>query len=75
MLFGLELVEGKDAPAEMKEKEGDNKRGKTVGLLLRLTLLLYNTGKVVILDSGFCVLKVLIKLCKVGVFAAAVIKK
>ena len=33
------------------------------------------TGELVILDSGFCVLKAIIELRKVGVFASAVIKK
>jgi hypothetical protein len=33
------------------------------------------SGKVVILDSGFCVLQALVELRKVGVFASAVVKK
>lgn len=36
---------------------------------------LWHTGKVVILDSGFCVVKGLIELQKKGVFASALIKK
>jgi Transposase IS4 len=48
--------------------------GKTVGLLLRLTKTICDAGKVVILDSGFCVLKALIALKTYGIFAAAVIK-
>ena len=36
---------------------------------------MYTTGKIVILDSGFCVLEGLIALRKVGVFAGALIKK
>jgi hypothetical protein len=35
----------------------------------------FSTGWYVILDSGFCVLKALIQLNKVGMFACAVIKK
>jgi Transposase IS4 len=46
-----------------------------VGLLQRLTRPLWHTGKVVVLDSGFCVLMALIELRKRGVFAAALIKK
>jgi len=74
ILYSLELVEGKDKPRERPEPEF-NELGKTVGLLLRLTQQLWGTGKVVVLDSGFCVLKGLIELKKKGVFAAALIKK
>ena len=74
IMFQIELVEGKDAPVERGQPE-HNEMGKTVGLLLRLTKPLRGTGKVVILDSGFCVLKALIELRKVGVFGSAVIKK
>ena len=73
VLYGLELVEGKDSPAEI-DKEFDG-LGKTVGLLLRLTKNIWATGKVIILDSGFCVLKGIIELFKKGVFASALIKK
>ena len=57
ILFAFELVEGKDTPKEKRVKEGDNKGGKTVGLLLRLCLGLYSIGKVVVLDSRFCILR------------------
>ena len=70
----MELVEGKDHPKERKQK-GDDKGGKTVGLLLRLCQHLYSSGKIVVLDSGFCVLRALIELRKVGVLATAIIKK
>ena len=35
----------------------------------------FATGRYVIIDSGFCVLKGLIQLRKKGIFACAVIKK
>jgi Transposase IS4 len=35
----------------------------------------YTAGKIVILDSEFCVLKMLTELCKKNVFAVVVIKK
>ena len=73
ILWFVELVEGKDQPPEIP-KEHDN-NGKTVGLLLRMTRPIWSTGKVVILDSGFCVLKGIIELMKKGVFASALIKK
>jgi hypothetical protein len=44
-----------------------DEKGKTVGLLLRLTRSIWNTGRLVILDSGFCVLKGIIELKKKGV--------
>ena len=74
ILFQVELVEGKDQPRARGQKQF-NKLGKTVGLLLRLTKPLWSTGKVVVLDSGFCVLKGIVELKKRGVFAAALIKK
>jgi hypothetical protein len=73
ILWALEIVEGKDAPPQVVPEHND--KGKTVGLLLRLTQLLYATGKVVILDSGFCVLQGILELAKRGVFASALIKK
>ena len=36
---------------------------------------MYSTGKIVILDSGFCILRTIIKLKKMGVYASAMIKK
>jgi hypothetical protein len=68
------MVEGKDAPCGVI-KEFEDRDGATVGLLLRLMKPFFYTGMALVLDSGFCVLKGLIELRKVGVFAAAVIKK
>ena len=70
----MELVEGKDHPKEYAPPEYST-LGATVGLLLRLTKLLWHTGKVVVLDSGFCVLQGIVELKKRGVYAAALIKK
>jgi Transposase IS4 len=74
VMFGIEMVEGKDAPTEAPAKQFDN-MGKTVGLLLRLIKPLWGTAKMVVLDSGFCVLKGIIELKKRGVYAASLIKK
>ena len=46
-----------------------------VGLLLRMLLPIFHLSFVVILDSGFCVLKGIVELHKKGVFASALIKK
>jgi len=69
-MFGIELVEGKDRPKQIPT-QCTHKDGPTVGLLLRLTKLIHGTGKVVILDSGFCVLKGIVLLMKLGVCASA----
>ncbi len=74
LMFGVELVEGKDEPPENPMHDYEH-MGRTVGLLLRLTKSMWGTAKMVVLDSGFCVLKGIIELKKRGVFAAALIKK
>ena len=48
---------------------------KTVSLLLRLCESIFQTGKLIVLDSGFCVLNSIISLKKFGVFASALAKK
>jgi hypothetical protein len=75
IMYWIELVEGKDRPPELGQPEHNTSLGKTVGLMLRMCQSIYHSGKLVILDSGFCVLKGIIELKKVGVFASALIKK
>ena len=72
ILFAMELVEGKDRPTQLPSPPPHM---KTTSLLLELCKSLYGSGKVIVLDSGFRVLKALIALKKVGVFAHAVINK
>ena len=72
VMFAIELVEGKDRP---KELPSPPKAKETSQLLLDLCSTLYGIGKIVVLDSGFCVSKALVALKKVGVFAHALIKK
>ena len=74
IIWSLELREGKDRPPQLNNKQFDD-LGKTVGTLLRLTEPVWGSGKVFILDSGFCVLKAIVELQKKGIFAAALIKK
>ena len=74
IVFAIELAKGKDRPKELPKRIGDE-HGPTVGLLLRLTKLLCGTGKIVILDSGVCVLHRIIELFKKGVCSSALIKK
>lgn len=73
-MFAIEIVEGKDAPKERGNLEF-HQNGKTSGLLLMLCLSIFHTRKVVILDSGFCVLSTIIVLKKMGVYASLLIKK
>ena len=74
ILYRMELVEGKSRPRE-RENEKFHECGKTASLLLRLTEPIFNTGKIIILDSGFCVLEAVIALKKKGIFASALVKK
>jgi len=74
IIFRVDLVEGKDQPPE-KPKEFSREHTKTVATVLRLAKPLFGTGTVIIMDSGFCVLKVIIALLSFGVYLSALIKK
>ena len=74
IIWQVDLREGKDHPAHLGKKEFDE-LGSTVGTLLRLSKPVHGTGKIFVLDSGFCVLQGLIELKKRGCFAHALIKK
>jgi hypothetical protein len=67
------MVEGRDHPPQVAERW--SKLGKMTGLFLRMLAIYFSTGRYVILDSGYCVLKSLVELKKIGIFACAVIKK
>lgn len=61
--------------APLRTQEYDE-YGKTGGLLLRMLKLYFASGRYVVLDSGFCVLKAILALKTVGgLFAGALIKK
>ena len=74
IMYAIELVKGKDCPPQLAP-EMFSEHGKTAGLLLRLTKSIHHSGRVVIMDSGFCVLQALVKLASFGVYSSAVIKK
>ena len=74
IIFHMEMMEGKWRPKELGQMEFE-RLGKTVGLLLRMTRPIWNTGRVVILDSGFCVLSGIVELAKRGLHGGALIKK
>ena len=64
----MELLEGKDVPKDRHVLEFSS-CAKTTALLLRSCESMFSTGKVIILDSGFCVLKSMIALFEHGVCA------
>jgi hypothetical protein len=74
VLFGIELVKGRDRPKELTAKY-NNVGEKTCGLLLHMLKTYFATGRYVVLDSGFCVLKAVIALQSYGLFACPLIKK
>ena len=77
VMFAVELVEGKDRPKEIDPPKYSDitKKGTTTSLLLRLCESIFHVEMVVILDSGFCVLRSLIELKERGVFASTSIKQ
>ena len=68
ILFVVELVEGKAHLHQSGPLEFENLGGNTVGLFLRIMKSYFATGRYVIIDSSFCVLKGLIQLRKKVVF-------
>ena len=73
IMWGIDLVEGTDHPQQLGIQQYNN-LSSPVGLLLRMLSPIYHKGFIVILNSGFCVLKGIIELRKKGVFASALIK-
>ncbi len=71
--FCVELVEGKDRPLKLRPKEFED-CGNTVGLMIFMSKNLWNTGKVVSMDSGFSVSKGIIAMKEKGEFGQALIK-
>ncbi|KAL7471616.1 hypothetical protein ACHAXS_011951, partial [Conticribra weissflogii] len=58
----------------MGAKEHDEK-GKTVGLMIRMTKPIHKSGKIVTMDSGFSVTRGIIAMKEKGVYGQALIKK
>ena len=67
-------MEGKDHPQQFGQKEY-NKLGKTVSLMLSMCKAIFGSGKDVVLDSGFCVAKLITDLEAEFLYAEALIKK
>ena len=73
-LWAMEILEGRDRPPELGNSKY-HEHGKTGSLLLRLSAAIFRTGKVIILDSGFCVSQAIITLMKFGACSSALMKK
>ena len=72
--FSIEIAEGRDYQHEHPSDPSDG-HVKTVGIMkLHIWNYIYSNGKVVELDSGFCVLCGLIYLRKFGVFGHEIIQ-
>jgi hypothetical protein len=73
ILFLIKMVKGKDAPPQVDVPFSPY--GKIVGFLLQMLKSYFYTENYVVLDSSFCVLKGIIKLWEMGLFACTLIKK
>ena len=75
IMYGWYIVQGMDYLIPMGRPEFQTSPNmKTVRLMLRLMRALWSTGKAVIMDSLFCVLKGLLETRKRGVYVSELIK-
>ena len=57
MVFVVDIVEGKDRSTEIGKLDLEADYGATGGMMMRTTKPMFVTGKAVVMDSGFFVLK------------------
>ena len=69
----MEIIEGKDIHRELGNAK-HHEHGNAGSLLLRLCEAIFRTGKVVILDSGFCALQAIVALMKLVEHSSILIK-
>jgi hypothetical protein len=69
-----EIQEGKDRPHQFGKRKYEE-FGATVGTMMRMCEPIFGSGKIVTMDSGFCVSKGITKLAENGVYGQALIKK
>ena len=75
-MYRWELVKGTDRPKDLVRPDFETGLvTSTISLVWRMTKPLWGTGKAVVLDSGFCVLKGLIGMYDIGLYGSAVTKK
>ena len=80
IMWRIKLQEGKDRP---KKADGswafpssfESDHGKTATLMLEMTEPIHRTGRVVTMDSGFCVMEGIMAMDAHGIFGQALIKK
>ena len=75
VVFFVELVEGKYRTTERGKPEFEADYGATGGLIMRMKNPLFGTGKTVVMDSGFCVMRGLVGMLAHGVYGTTVINK
>ena len=75
-MYRWDLVEGKDSSKELVSPEFESgPLTSTMALVWRITKPVWVTGKMVIMESGLCVLKGFIGMYERGVFGSSVTKK
>ena len=57
VVFVVDIVEGKDRSTEIGKLDFEADYGATGGMMMRTTKPMFVTGKAVVMDSGFFVLK------------------
>ena len=75
MVFLVDLVEGNDLPKERGNPEFKSDYIATGVVMMRKTKPHFGTGKDVVADSGFCVLKGLVGMLAHGVYRTTMAKK
>jgi hypothetical protein len=71
-MFVIEIVKGKDNSKELGKPQC-KELGKMIGSLFWMLCSVFNTGRYVVPDAGFCVLKALGELRQNGFFSSALI--
>ena len=80
IMWRVKLQEGKDRPKDTQRNwafpsEFESRYFKTASLMLEMTVPIHNTGKVVTMDSGFCVTAGILAMHDHGVYGQSLIKK
>ena len=73
VVFFVKIVERKYRPKEIGNPEFKAEYGATRGLMMRMTNTLFFTGKAVVMDGEFCVLKGIVGMLVHGVYGTKVI--
>ncbi len=74
VMLNVEVVKGKDCPWKLGPSKFKDCCGKTVGLFCLCWRSIFSTGRYIIFDSSFCVLKGIVELKKMG-FCGGIEKK